>query len=87
MINYNIIFVVVRMGSRGYSYNIFNLHVMTSSTFYVDLVLGNFQALGIMFLSSTYVKYGKTVPFLMKVHLLPFVIFICHEALSECLRI
>ena len=28
MINYNIIFVVVRIGSRGYSYNTFNLQVI-----------------------------------------------------------
>jgi hypothetical protein len=28
MINYNIIFFVVRIGSRGYSYNIFNLQVI-----------------------------------------------------------
>ena len=75
----------------------FGFREFSSTRYYVSLVyiceikngtvLGNFQALGIMFLSSTYVKYGKTVPFLMKVRLLPFVIFICHEALSECLRI
>jgi hypothetical protein len=28
MINYNIIFFVVRIGSRAYSYNIFNLQVI-----------------------------------------------------------
>ena len=28
MTNYNTIFFVVRIGSRGYSYNIFNLHII-----------------------------------------------------------